>query len=195
MIKAIIFDFGGVITPIEPFDGWTPTQEERSVIHGTISEIAKLFGEELEGKEFSTTDFEKEFRTRTRGLKKESADRIITSLCTPNQELLNLISKLSTKYKIYGLVNAPFGWTETRRKIHGLDKYFGRVFVSYQINIRKPDPRIFQYLLDNINLKSEECLFVDDKEENILTAKRLGMSGYVFDSSAGLNNYLSKLGI
>lgn len=195
MIKAIIFDFGGVITPIEPFDGWTPTQEERSIIHNTISDIAKLFEKELEGKEFSMADFEREFRTRTNGLKKENVDRIITSLCTPNHDLLDLIAKLSSTYKIYGLVNAPFGWTEARRKIHRLDKYFGRIFVSYEINIRKPDPKIFKYLLDNINLKPEECLFVDDKEENVSAAKQLGMDGYVFDSTIGFNNYLINLGI
>ena len=192
MINSFIFDFGGVITPIEPWDGWNPTDEERLIIRKIIPEIAKLFASELKEFKFTVSDFEREFKARAIGIKNESAERIIRSLCTPNKELLSLISKLSLKYKIYGLVNAPFGWTELRRGIHGLDRYFNQVFVSYEIGVRKPDPKIFNYLLENTGLVPNECLFVDDKEENVLAAKQLGMEGHVFKSTDDFKEYLSQ---
>lgn len=195
MIKAIIFDFGGVITPIEPWDNWEPTEDERTVIRSAIKEIAEKFSFELINNGFAISDFKREFKLKTKRLKKESVQRIINSLCTPNETLLDLISKLSLKYKIYGLVNAPFGWTEIRRGIHNLDKYFSRTFVSYEIDVRKPDPRIFYFLLENTGLIPEECVFVDDKEENVSAAIKLGMQGYMFKSSKGFADYLMTLGL
>lgn len=195
MIKAIIFDFGGVITLIEPWDGWTPTPEERAATINAISEIAKVFAAELKESKFTASDFEREFKARISNLKNEQVERIINSICVLNKDLLDLISKLSLKYKIYGLVNAPFGWTELRRGIHGLDRYFNRVFVSHEIDIRKPDPRIFYYLLENTGLKPEECLFVDDKEENILAAKQLGMEGCIFKSTKDFQDSLVGAGL
>lgn len=192
MIKAIIFDFGGVITHTEPWDGWSPTLEERNTIKDAISEIAKLFEKELKESKFTADDFDREFKLRTTSLKKEYVEKIIKSICDADKGVLELISKLSSRYKIYGLVNAPFGWTELRRGIHGLDKYFTRVFVSYEIDVRKPDPRIFNYFFENTGLKGGDCLFIDDKEENIIVAKQLGMEGYVFKSTKELEDYINK---
>jgi putative hydrolase of the HAD superfamily len=189
MIKAIIFDFGGVITPTEPWAGWNPSPEERTIIRNAIAEIAKLFTAELRESKFTADDFAREFKARTGELKQEPQERIIKSICVPDKELLDLISELSAKYKIYGLVNAPFGWSELRRGILGLDKYFSRVFVSHEIDVRKPDPKIFHYLLENTGLAPEECFFVDDREENVLAAKQLGMEGCVFDSVKNLKGY------
>ena len=45
---------------------------------------------------------------------------------------------------------------------------------SYQEKLIKPDPEIFKILLNKYNLKANECLFIDDKLENIESAKTLG---------------------
>ncbi|MBQ1534230.1 MAG: HAD-IA family hydrolase, partial [Erysipelotrichaceae bacterium] len=47
----------------------------------------------------------------------------------------------------------------------------------------KPDPKIYEILLNRYRLNPEECLFIDDMEENILTAERLGMGIYLFDGN------------
>lgn len=54
----------------------------------------------------------------------------------------------------------------------------GMVF-SYALKINKPDPRIYTYLVENYDLKYEECLFLDDKKENVEAAIALGMQGIV----------------
>jgi epoxide hydrolase-like predicted phosphatase len=190
MVKAIIFDFGGVIIP-NPWEGWNPSKEERTIIHNAISEIAKQFSVELNNSEFDTSDFEREFAIRTGKLGKKQTERIVKSICSTNKDLLPLISKLSLKYKIFGLVNAPFGWTEVRLGVHGLNKYFGRVFASHEIGIGKPDPKIFHYFLNATGLTPNECLFVDDVEENVSTAIKLGMQGYVFKSTENFKKYLA----
>lgn len=191
-LKAIIFDLGGVVTPIEPWDGWTPSIEERSQIKNTISEIAKSFQQKLIKNRFSPVDFKNEFRKRT-ALSETITKRIINSICLADNDILNLIAELSQKYDIYGLVNAPFGWTELRRGVLSLDKYFRRIFSSYEIEARKPDIKIYNYLLKNTGLKPDECIFVDDKEKNIETAKNLGMNAYRFDTATGLKNYINQI--
>ena len=46
--------------------------------------------------------------------------------------------------------------------------------------IAKPDPEIYKLLLSRYDLKAEECVFIDDTEENVLSAKKLGFAGIVF---------------
>ena len=47
----------------------------------------------------------------------------------------------------------------------------------------KPDPEIYRYLLDRYGLTAGECLFLDDREENILGAWQCGIQGMVFDGN------------
>ncbi len=57
----------------------------------------------------------------------------------------------------------------------------GGVF-SYQIHKIKPDAEIYLYLLDKFGLKAEECVFFDDRAENVNAANALGIHGIVFQS-------------
>ena len=53
---------------------------------------------------------------------------------------------------------------------------FDEVVLSADVGVRKPDPAIFRLVLDRIGLVAGECLFVDDSEENLAAAQRLGIS-------------------
>ena len=44
----------------------------------------------------------------------------------------------------------------------------------------KPDPEIYKTLLRRYNLKAEECVFIDDTEENVISAEKLELKGIVF---------------
>lgn len=64
-----------------------------------------------------------------------------------------------------------------RRNVEFFDKFlncFDAVYLSYEINLRKPDAAIFEFVLKEHQLLSEECLFIDDTPENTLTARKLG---------------------
>ncbi|WP_313791546.1 HAD-IA family hydrolase [Lacinutrix neustonica] len=50
---------------------------------------------------------------------------------------------------------------------------FDRFYLSHEINLRKPNATIFEYVLKQNALKPEECLFIDDTKENILAAQQL----------------------
>ena len=67
--------------------------------------------------------------------------------------------------------------------------------VSSKVGMTKPDQRMFSCFLERFGLKPENCLFVDDTEENVLAARALGFSGFVFSGVDGLMEELQKLGV
>ena len=71
-------------------------------------------------------------------------------------------------------------------------KYTGRV-VSYEVHYTKPQKEIYEILLSKYNLKPEESLFFDDREENVQTAVSLGISGCVVKSREHINKELESL--
>ena len=56
--------------------------------------------------------------------------------------------------------------------------FFKKVYLSHQLNLRKPNKPIFECVLNDSNLIAEETLFIDDSEEHIATAKQLGIKAY-----------------
>lgn len=59
---------------------------------------------------------------------------------------------------------------------------FDHVFFSNEISLKKPDIKIFEYLLDTVSGKAHNCLFIDDAPENIQAAASLGFNTYLFNS-------------
>ena len=54
------------------------------------------------------------------------------------------------------------------------------MFVSSDYLMLKPEVEIYQAFLAKYGLVAEECLFVDDREENVSGARKAGMNGFVF---------------
>lgn len=54
--------------------------------------------------------------------------------------------------------------------------------LSYRVGLIKPDPAIYRELFRMFQLVPEECVFIDDRKENILAARQQGMQGIVFES-------------
>ena len=55
--------------------------------------------------------------------------------------------------------------------------------ISYEIKIVKPEPGIYEALLTKYGLQAKECVFLDDKAENIEAAKALGFHGIVVEQA------------
>lgn len=65
--------------------------------------------------------------------------------------------------------------------------------VSYQIHEIKPNSKIYLYLLDKYNLKADQCLFFDDREQNVEGAEKLGIHAIRVESKEQLLGELEKL--
>ena len=66
---------------------------------------------------------------------------------------------------------------------------------SCEVKINKPDPRIYQALLDKYQLKTDECIFIDDRADNIKAASLLGLGTYQMHSVGSLLRSLPTFGV
>lgn len=77
----------------------------------------------------------------------------------------------------------------------GIYDLFPIIILSHKVGFRKPDPKIFEITLDRLGVKPEEAVFVDDGEENVRAAEKVGMKGIIFKDAGQLREDLIKFGI
>ena len=99
--------------------------------------------------------------------------------------MLEIIQDLKQKgYGVFGLTNWPAAtFAEARRRFSTLASIDNYV-VSSSVHLAKPEPAIYQLLLSKYNLNSCECIFIDDRKDNVDAAISLGMSGIVYPGTA-----------
>ncbi len=185
MIKNLLFDFGGVIIPIEPM------AFAREMTAMGCSDIAALHEHFL--REEVYTRFEKgqmspeEFRLMLRtGLDNHATDQQLDRawnliLGEIPSHRVKFLEGLRSEYRIFLLSNTNKihydHYQEHFCKSYGyssLDDLFEKAYYSFKIGLYKPDPAIFEYVLKDSALIPEETLFIDDYSTNIEAAKKLG---------------------
>ncbi len=112
-----------------------------------------------------------------------------------DNEVFSLIQKLRKRYRIFALTNHVREFFDFLDRKHGLEGMFGRIFKSYETKLAKPDPRFYEYMLKEIGMKPKECVFIDDRKDNIRTAKELGMRAILHENARTLEKELRKLGV
>jgi len=194
MIKAIIFDFGRVITAQKARSLFRSYETELGLDPDTINPIMfesqawqdTLLGRKtteeywyLIGPELGLNSVDEVNRFRLR----YHADEAI------NQAVMDLIRKLHVRYRLAILSNSPPGLNQWLAdwKIRDL---FEVVFCSADEGIIKPDPAAFKLTLDRLGTKPGEAVFIDDTPEHVEAARKLGIHGIVFTTAEALNNEL-----
>lgn len=104
----------------------------------------------------------------------------------------------SMKEKGYGVyILSNYGsWTyeNTQEALSFLADVDGAVF-SYQVKQIKPNPQIYQMFLEKYDLRAEECVFIDDRQDNIDAACELGIRGIRFTGYENANEQLKACGV
>ena len=111
-----------------------------------------------------------------------------------DKELYSFAITLKEKYALGLLSNA---WSGARdlliRKFNFLDIFNFSIF-SAEIKMAKPDPAFYHWILEKMNLKAEQAIFVDDFIENITTAKEIGLRTVHFENTTdaieAINSFL-----
>jgi putative hydrolase of the HAD superfamily len=76
---------------------------------------------------------------------------------------------------------------------HLFPELFDAVVISAEVGMRKPESRIFQLAIEQIGLRPEECVFIDDIEENIVAAEAVGMVGVLHRTAGETSARLTEL--
>ena len=200
MIKNIIFDYGNVLVD------WNPAYLFLPVFDGD-EEKCRYFTDNICNREwFTRMDRGEDMDTCVAELQAQYpqyADTIALfrdrwfDMCHGDiPGMLEIILDLKQKgYGIYGLTNWPAAtFAEARRRFRTIGSIENYV-VSSSVHLAKPEPAIYQLLLSKYNLKAQECVFIDDRADNVNAAMALGMSGIVYPGTAKellpiLNNLL-----
>jgi HAD superfamily hydrolase (TIGR01509 family) len=90
-------------------------------------------------------------------------------------EFLETAHLLGGKFSLALLSNDIAEWSAHLRRKHGLDEIFQAVVISSEVGIRKPDAGIYQVLLQRLEAKPEDCVFIDDRIPNLVAAQSLGI--------------------
>lgn len=111
-----------------------------------------------------------------------------------NSEMIELAKKLKEQgIKVFILSN---NFTE-RTKYYNenfpfLKELFEKIYYSWQTGFVKPDIQAFQKLLLENNLRAEECIYFDDKEESINIAGSLGMKAFIFKNTTNTEDIVRR---
>ena len=179
MIKTILFDFGDVFINLNK----EATQNEikkLDVSHLTdhLDEVNTLF----ETGKINSKVFLNEYQNI---LKQETTDSIVHAwnaiLLDFPQHRFNFISELhkSQNYQLILLSNTNALHIEwIQKNVHFYEAFkncFDHFYLSHEIQLRKPNPEIYEFVLTTHNLKADEVLFIDDTKDNTDAAKALGI--------------------
>ena len=197
MIKNIIFDVGNVL-----FDYcWTKPLVEYGLTEQRAKEIDRLvlkddIWQEYDNGFIGHEEAKKQYTEKYPEIA-EYTHYFFDNMHwinIPRPDVWEVIPHLKDKgYGIYILSNYPEDLFKAHTKgASFIDQLDGGV-VSYQAHVGKPDERIYKFLLEKYDLKAEECIFYDDKQENVEAALKLGIKSIVITSEKQLLEEMDKL--
>lgn len=192
MIKNIVFDLGNVLISFRPAEYFEKKNYPENVKEKILTDI---FGSKewqlLDSGEISTPDAINNISLKST-LNKEEIEHIFnlrTDLMFPLDQNVKILPELKKQgFKLYFLSNFPIDIFEEVRSGYYFFKYFDGGIISAEAKASKPDPRIYDIILEKYSLVPDECLFIDDIEINVRAAEEKGMKGLVTFGRLGIKD-------
>jgi len=196
-IKWIIFDLSGVLV--------YPT-----LVNPAGYEVGSRY---FEPKQLEGIFYEKDYKNNMLGLisheqlvsnyiKKmkldmsvEEYDDVLKKDVKPMDGMETLMQELEPKYNL--AIGTNEGKVIAKYKVErsGVMQYMSKIVPSYLLRELKPHPAFYKKMLKRLGAKAEECVFTDDRKDNVHAAKMLGIVGIEFANTAQLKQELVNLGI
>ena len=190
MYKNIIFDLGGVMVDFDPHKylidlfGNRGLEEEVYDLTFGSREWRLLDAGRITRREANERMLERA-RAVGRGFEVEGVLDDWMHILRPRLRMLELVRRLKNHgYCVYYLSNIPQDVLELLTERGVLAQFDGGV-ASCEVQVNKPDPQIYKALLKKYQLKASECIFIDDRLENVQAAFALGFAGIQMKDSVG----------
>lgn len=94
---------------------------------------------------------------------------------------IRVVKILKKKYKIGMISNDVSEWSKLLRKWFNLDGIFDKCVISGDVGIRKPNKDIYIKFLKETKIDAEQCIYIDDREKNLVQPRELGMHTILLD--------------
>ena len=186
MIKTVIFDLGGVLVRTEDRAPRAELAEALGMDYGELSHL--VYRTESARKATVgevTADEHWQHLQHKLALDDEEIipfERAFWGGDELDEVLVDFIYQLREEYTTALLSNA---WDNLRHllvELWSIDQLFDHLFISAEINLAKPDDRIYQYVIEELDQPPSEMVFLDDFKENVEAARRNGIQAIHFRS-------------
>lgn len=187
MYKAIIFDFFDVIYT-DSLRVWLSKHGFKK--EGKLAEASYLLDNGVIG--------EKDFMERlseVSGIPAKDVESELDSFEICDFEVVKFIKKLRKSYTVGLISNCGAEYLRFLLKDKDLESLFDEILISAEVGIVKPDPKIFQLMLDKLKVDPSEAIFIDDHKSNVEAAQALGIYGVWYQGLKKLRQELIELGL
>ena len=201
-IKAIGFDFGGVIGG-DPNIGHEFTKASADLLEVTTEKWRKVYfslNNLINTGKKSKRDFWLRFLKEFNQVDK--IDQVLAQdlamaqrYLVVNQQIISLIDQVRERgYKV-GLLSNASGEVANNIKTLDLAGHFDLFLFSAEIGVQKPDRKAFEQLAQSLAVDLSELVFIDDSERSLVRAEEIGFTPILFETYDKLVTDLKALGI
>jgi 2-haloacid dehalogenase len=198
-VKAVIFDIGNVCIKWDPRNLYQKLITDPKELDWFLKEVVTLewhthhdagrsFGDGCANLSQKYPDYE----ALIHEFDKRWDETIIGSISSTIDMLVQLTNK---GIPCFCLTNYSAEKFPDLAKQHSWISLFQDIIVSGEVEMVKPDPKLFALTMDHFNLKPNEALFVDDRLENIQAGERVGLIGHHYKDGPALRTDLIKHGL
>ncbi|MEX0909957.1 MAG: HAD family phosphatase [Candidatus Paceibacterota bacterium] len=195
-ITHILFDIGGVLTFLPEFD-FLKVDTKFGLTYGQAEQVFHdCFKVQTDNKEI---DLEAYFNANhSQHLHYKEYQKMLKEIYGGeklNNELVDWIRNHKAEYSFSVLSNNSAVLNDLlKEKFHIYDD-FDHIFNSAEIGLVKPNPEIFRFVLDKLKVPTAQCLFIDDRLDNVEAARSVGLRAVQFISNeqffGDLKEYIS----
>src|ERR1700752_4846203 len=187
MIEAVIWDFGGVRPP-SPFEAFARFETERGlpadIIRRTnaVNHLENAWAK-FERAEVDIEAFDQLFADESRALGAEVRGKDVLPLLAGDlrPEMVEALKRIGDNFKTGCITNnlpanaigSAAGRTLYIAEVMAL---FDHVIESAKIGLRKPDPRIYEMMVETLQVDPKHCVYLDDLGVNLKPARDMGMT-------------------
>ena len=194
-IEAVIFDFGGVLTS-SPFEAFTRFETERGLPADIIRRTNAANHLEnawarFERAEVDIETFDRLFAEESLALGAEVRGRDVLPRLQGDlrPEMVEALKRIKAQFKTGCITNnlpanAIGSLTGRSLYIAEVMVLFDHVIESAKIGLRKPDPRIYQLMVETLKVDPNKCIYLDDLGVNLKPAREMGMTTIKVTSGA-----------
>lgn len=184
MIENVIFDIGRVLVRSH----WKECMSIMGRNSDTSNKIKEItlnscLWEQVDLGVLSIKDMENDLIQKNPDMKKELREffNLYSEFTLIDKQMENFLFHLKrNKYKIYILSNYGKEYFEELEKKADFLNYVDGKVISYEVKMKKPDPDIYQLLINKYHIIPRKSIFIDDRKENIATAKQMHFQTILF---------------
>ena len=182
--KAIIWDFGGVITS-SPFEAFNKFEEAnglpKDIIRTINSENPDMNAwAQFESNSITIDQFNDLFlkEAKAKGFDIKGRDIIKLLKGSIRENMVSFLRELKSDFKLGCITNnvKPSSEENTDNETKEAMSIFDHVIESSIVGIRKPNPEIYMMSCDALNVSPDQCIYLDDLGINLKPARELGMT-------------------